>query len=149
MGLRGILGECKAYPMFSNFCSAWITWQRTPFYFLYRVSSFLSIFLSLSVMMLSILKGHTSELGIPVSLILHTPFILSGEIHALLGWSKNVLQFWLCYIRKMVQLQVLDLIFSLTGHFTLSETACTMECGKVVVILGYPLGFDWVMGKYQ
>ncbi len=29
------------------------------------------------------------------------------------------------------------------------QTACTMECRKVVVIPGYPLGLDWVMGKYQ
>ena len=49
----------------------------------------------------------------------------------------------LCYIRKMAQLQVLDLIFSLT------ETACTMECRKVMVIHGYLVGLDWVMGKYH
>ena len=29
------------------------------------------------------------------------------------------------------------------------QTACTMECRKVVVIPGYPLGLDWVMGKFQ
>ena len=31
---------------------------------------------------------------------------------------KNVLPFGLYYVRKMVQFHVLDLIFSLTGHFT-------------------------------
>ncbi len=29
------------------------------------------------------------------------------------------------------------------------QTTCTMECRKVVGILGYPLGLDWVMGKFQ
>ena len=33
--------------------------------------------------------------------------------------DKNVLQVLLSYIRKMLQFQVLDLIYSLDGHFTL------------------------------
>ncbi len=42
-------------------------------------------------------------------------------------------------------------VFSLTGLFTLPEqnlqTAYTMECRMVVVIHGYPIGLDLVMGK--
>ncbi len=34
------------------------------------------------------------------------------------GYAKNVLQFWLCYVRKMVQFHVLDLVSSLTGHIS-------------------------------
>ncbi len=46
------------------------------------------------------------------------------------SWIKNVLQFWLCYIRKMVQLQVLDLIFSLTGHFILPKQHAPWGVGR-------------------
>ena len=81
------------------------------------------------------------------------------ELHLVL--RKNVLQFWLCYIRKMVQFQVLDLIFFLTGHFTrsilsfcwsdlhemkrMTMMTYTMAYSKDVVILGYPRGLDLIM----
>ncbi len=39
----------------------------------------------------------------------------------------------------MVQFDVLDLIFSLTG-----QTSCTMEFRKVVGFPGYPVGLDLV-----
>ncbi len=56
----------------------------------------------------------------------------------------------------MVLFHVLELIFILSGHFTLSELGCctelittyTMECGKASVTPGYPVGLDFV-GRYQ
>ncbi len=33
--------------------------------------------------------------------------------------------------------------------FNHARTACMMECGRLVVMPGYPVGLDFVMGKYQ
>ena len=60
--------------------------------------------------------------------------------------EKNVLQFWLCYIEKMVQFHVLDLIFSLTEHFTRPVLAITYS--KVVHVPGYQVGLNVIMGRY-
>ncbi len=41
----------------------------------------------------------------------------------------------------MVQFHVVELVFILSGHFTL--------CGKAVVTPGYPVGLDLIVGRFQ
>ena len=67
-----------------------------------------------------------------------------GAILSISFWGKNVLQFWLCYIGKMVQFHVLDLIFSLTGHFTTP----VMVYSKVIDVPGYRDELNLIMGRY-
>ena len=55
------------------------------------------------------------------NIFLHVDIESAGTKFLLLFVCKNVLQFWLCYIRKMVQFHVLDLVSCLTVHFTLPE----------------------------
>ncbi len=62
---------------------------------------------------------------------------------------KNVLQFWLCYIRKTVQLYVLDLIFSLTAVAQNKQTTQVMVYSKVIDVPGYQAGLNVIMGRYK
>ncbi len=89
---------------------------RDTLVFFYLICPSFDLFVHLSVMdCIRWAQGHPKSDKLPRFLIKLT-------------LSKNVLQFWLCYIRKMVQFHVLGLILSLTGtgatgHFTLPEMA--------------------------
>ncbi len=62
--------------------------------------------------------------------------------HALLGKNKRIMCCSFDYV-----MQENDAVSFVETDFI--QTACTMECRRVVVIPGYPIRLDLDMGKYQ
>ena len=56
---------------------------------------------------------------------------------------------WILFLSDWVLYLARTWLVSYTVAAQNLQTACTMECRKAVVILGYPVGLDVVMDKYK